>query len=114
MIPTLDVCKPGLRPTHYNVLIAIDTHEEVTKGGIILTSSTRDRDDSAAERGRVVAVSPMAFKGGDWIDDCKPAVGDVVLFKRYAGNLIDGADGLKYRIMTDEEIRGIADGNPAN
>jgi hypothetical protein len=66
MIPKLEDCKPGLRPMGYNVLVAVDVVEEKTAGGIILPGKHTERESSASEKGRVVAVSQMAFTGGDW------------------------------------------------
>lgn len=107
MIPKLDDCAPGLIPTGYNVLVALDVLDEVTLGGIILPGKHKEREDSAAERGRLVAASPMAFKGGDWEGADAPAVGAEVLFQRYAGNEFEGRDGKKYRVMADTDLKGV-------
>lgn len=107
MIPKLDDCAPGLKPTGYNVLVALDVLEEVTQGGIILPGKHKEREDSAAERGRLVAASPMAFKGGDWEGAEAPQVGAEVLFQRYAGNEFEGRDGKKYRVMADTDLKGV-------
>lgn len=109
MIPKLEDCNPGLRPTGYNVLIALDALEEKTVGGIILPTKHKEREDSAAERGRLVSVSPIAFSGADWTEQAAPKVGDQVLFQRYAGNEFEGADGKKYRVMEDSDLKGVFD-----
>jgi co-chaperonin GroES (HSP10) len=106
MVPKLDDCNPGLRPTGYNVLVAVDVLEEKTQGGIILPNAHKEREDSASERGRLVAVSPMAFKGGDWPEEV-PQVGDEVLYQRYAGSEFEGRDGKKYRVMADTDMKGV-------
>lgn len=108
MIPTLEDCKPGLRPMGYNVLIAVDVLEEKTAGGIIIPGKHKEREDSASEKGRLVAVSEMAFKGGDWsgVTDL-PKAGDLVRFQRYAGNEFEGEDGRKYRIVADSDLKGV-------
>lgn len=107
MIPKLEDCDPGLRPTGYNVLVALDVLEEKTAGGIILPGKHKEREDSAAERGRLVAASPMAFTGGDWVGAAAPEVGAGVLFQRYAGNEFEGRDGKKYRVMADSDLKGV-------
>ena len=107
MIPKLEDCDAGLKPTGYNVLVAVDVVEERTMGGIILPSKHTERETSAAERGRLVDASPMAFKGGDWVDCEAPAIGAEVLFQRYAGNEFEGRDGKKYRVMADTDLKGI-------
>jgi len=111
MIPKIEDCAPGLRPMGYNVMVALDVVEEKTLGGIILPTKHVDRENSASETGRIIAVSPMAFKGGDWtgVDDL-PAIGDVIMFQRYAGTETEGKDGKKYRIIADADIKGVYDG----
>ena len=107
MIPKLEDCKPGVRPTHYNVLVAVDVVEEKTASGLILPGKHIERETAAAEKGRLVDVSPMAFKGGDWVFDAIPQPGAVVLYQRYAGSEVEGEDGRKYRVMADEDLKGI-------
>lgn len=107
MIPKLEDCQPGLNPVGYNVLVALDVLEEKTSGGIILPTKHTERENSASERGRIVGVSPMAFKGGDWDGVTTPERGQVVLFQRYAGTEFDGDDGKKYRIIADQDLRGV-------
>lgn len=107
MIPTLDDCNPGLKPMGYNVLIAVDAVAEKI-GSIFIPEKHAERENSASEKGRIVAVSEMAFKGGDWagVTDL-PQAGDLVRFQRYAGNEFDGDDGKKYRIVSDADLKGV-------
>lgn len=107
MIPRLEECAPGLKPTGYNVLVAVDVVEEKTAGGIILPGKHTERETSAAERGRLVDASAMAFKGGDWEGAETPPIGAEVLFQRYAGNEFEGRDGKKYRVMADTDLKGV-------
>lgn len=107
MTPKLEDCNPGLRPMGYNVLVAVDVVEEKTAGGIILPGKHTERETAAAERGRLVDASPMAFTGGDWSGAEAPAIGSEVLFQRYAGNDFEGSDGRKYRVMPDTDLKGV-------
>lgn len=107
MTPKLEDCAPGLKPMGYNVLVALDVVEEKTAGGIIVPVSHKEREDSASEKGRVVKVSQMAFKGGDWEGVDAPTPGNDVLFQRYAGTEFEGADGRKYRIIADSDLKGV-------
>lgn len=112
MIPKLEDCKPGLRPMGYNVLVAVDVVEEKTAGGIILPGKHTERESSASEKGRIVAVSQMAFTGGDWVGvNDLPKAGDLVRFQRYAGGgePVELADGNKYRIIADADLKGVYD-----
>lgn len=109
MIPKLEDCKAPLRPTGYNVLVAVDITEEKTVGGIFLPAKHIERENGGSDKGRIIAVSPMAFRGGDWLDEpSPPQVGDVVLFQRYAGKEIELDDAaVKYRVIADADIKGI-------
>lgn len=111
MIPSLERCKAPIRPMGYNVLVAVEVVEEKTAGGIIIPDKHRERENAASDRGRIVAVAPMAFKGGDWADEPNPPqAGDVVIFQRYAGKeieLSDSNDGVKYRVVPDADIKGV-------
>lgn len=112
MIPKIEDCKPGLRPIGYNVLVALDVTEDVTVGGIIIPTKHKERQDGAAEKGLIVAVSDMAFTGGDWAsipEGNAPKVGNVVQFQRYAGAEFEGEDGKKYRIIADTDLKGVFD-----
>jgi hypothetical protein len=75
-IPALTDCDPGFRPSEYNVVVIPEATEEVTKGGIILSTSTKEKEDMASVRGRLVAASPLAFSySDDWPEGTKPKVG---------------------------------------
>lgn len=109
MIPSLSECKSPIRPTHYNVVVAVDVVNSTTAGGIIIPEKHKEREDAASEKGLIVEISPMAFAGGDWeLEPAKPAVGDVVMFQRYAGKEIEMDSGdIKYRVISDDDIKGI-------
>lgn len=109
-IPKLADLKPGIRPSEYNVLIAPEDTEEVTKGGIIIAQSIKDSNDISTMRGRLVAVSPHAFTYAEWPAKDQPKVGDPVLYAKYAGTLVDGADGREYRICKDKDIAAVLEG----
>jgi co-chaperonin GroES (HSP10) len=105
-IPSLNDCRPGIKPVEYYVLIAPETTEERTAGGIYIPQSKRETDEIATQRGRLVAQSPLAWGFADGTDH-RGNVGDVVLFGRYAGSLIEGTDGKTYRLCRDKDIAGI-------
>lgn len=108
-IPSLEECKPGIRPTGFNVLVAVEPVEEVTKGGIILTATKLEKDELVQVRGRIVAVSPAAFDFAEWPENVRPAVGDAIQFAKLAGLITTGADGKKYRILLDKDVAAIID-----
>lgn len=99
----------GINPTEYKVLIAPVEVDQKTKGGIIIPDETKDRDQFAQMKGMLIAVSPLAFTYDDWNgqDAAKPKPGDSVLFAKYAGAVVDGKDGKKYRIVNDKDIAAV-------
>lgn len=108
IVPSLTECDAGLQPVEFNVLIAPEVIEEKTAGGIFLTDTIKDTDRNAATRGRLVAVSPVAFDYAEWPEGSrKPKVGDEVWYGKYAGTLIQGRDGKDYRILKDRDIGAV-------
>lgn len=99
----------GITPVEFRVVVRPDTPEEVTAGGIILTRTTVDADQLAADEGILVAVSPLAFSYGEWPEGSrKPQVGDRVIFARYAGVLRKGKNGAEdHRIILDKDIMAV-------
>ena len=98
-----------IEPMEYNVLVEPEVVEEKTAGGIILPDDVKKLDQTAQTRGRLVAVSPMAFKNSDWPDGARtPQVGDTVAFARYAGvsSRIEES-GVEYALMKDNEITAV-------
>lgn len=72
---------------------------------LLKPDETKERDEHAAVQGEVMQMSPLAFSYE--ADAPKPAVGDIVLFQRYAGVQHVGADGITYRIMNDKDVVAI-------
>lgn len=115
-IPELTDCNPGFEPTEYNVVLAPEEFEAVSKGGIILADTTKEREELATVRGRLVSASPLAFTYHDahgsaprsaWpVGEC-PKKGDAVIFSKYAGILIEGEDGREYRLCKDKDVAAI-------
>lgn len=102
----------GIRPVEYNVLVLPDVAEETTSGGVFLPDDVKEKNQFARMDGVIVAASPMAFTFDDWPENRlsrKPQIGDRVMFSRYAGDEIDGADGQKYRIMKDRSVMAVVE-----
>ena len=100
-------CDPGVRPVEFNVLILPEPVEE-KKGSIILPDQIKEQDRNATTRGRLVAVSPVAFDYASWPDEAdKPKPGDLVWFGRYAGSLVTGRDGREYRLCKDKDVGAV-------
>jgi chaperonin GroES len=100
----------GINPTEYRVLVRPESVEEKTAGGIIIPDQTKDRDQYAVVKGTLVDVSPVAFSYADWPAGSRvPAVGDKVVYEKYAGALLKGKDGVEYRVINDKDIHATLD-----
>lgn len=88
-----------IRPLEDRVVVAPLEAEEKTSGGILLPDTAREKP----QRGKIVAVGP-----GKTNEDGKKvamtvAVGDEVLYGRYAGNEIE-IDGKEVKIMRESDL----------
>jgi len=91
-----------LKPLNDRVLVKRLEEEEVTKGGIIIPDSAKEKP----MRGQIVAAGP-----GKLAEDGKRAKmsvekGDTVLFNKYAGTEIK-LDGEEFLIMREDDILGV-------
>lgn len=87
-------------PLNDVVIVALDTAEEVTAGGILLPESVTKNQNLQAQSGTVVALGPGARSPltGDRIP-LSLEVGDRVIFGEYAGH------DLKYGELTLKAMR---------
>lgn len=104
--PALADIDAGIDPHEYNVLVLEQEFEDKTASGLIHIPKTNlDREEDAAVDGMLAAISPAAFSYAEYPQGCtKPKPGDLVIHRRYAGIVIDGDDGRKYRLMADKDI----------
>lgn len=94
-----------LKPLHDRVLLKRLEEEEVTKGGIIIPDSAKEKPI----KGTVVAVGP-----GKTGDDGKPQPmtvkeGDTVLYSKYAGTEIK-IDNDEHLVLREDDILAIIEG----
>lgn len=94
----------GMQPVEYKILIAPEVVEEVSSGGIVLATKTTEREKMAQVKGKLVAIGGNAFE--DWADP-KPQLGDTIWFAKYAGYVVNGADGAEYRLANDKDISAV-------
>ena len=77
---------------------------EKTKGGVLLGQETLDRQQVASQCGSVLAMGDACYRDkeryphGPWC-----AVGDWVVFARYAGSRIE-IEGGEVRLLNEDEI----------
>lgn len=108
-IPKLEDCKPGLAPTGFNVLVAVQPTEQQTPGGLWKPDSVTSKEQLVEVRGRIIAMSPAAFDFATWPEGTRPEIGNAVQFAKLAGTMTKGADGREYRLLLDKDVAAIVD-----
>ena len=91
------------KPTGWRILVLPFKMTEKTKGGIIMSETTIERQQVASQCGLVLAMGEQCYDKerypeGPW---CKK--GQWVVFARYAGSRIQ-IDGGEVRLLNDDEI----------
>ena len=98
------MAKPGVKPLGDKVLLKRLEAEEVTKGGIVLPDTAKEKP----KEGKILSLGD-----GKLLEDGKRApfqvkVGDRVLFSSYAGTEIK-IDGEEHLIMSEDDILAVID-----
>jgi co-chaperonin GroES (HSP10) len=104
-IPALNDCKPGIRATGFNLVVAVEPADE-KKGNILVPDSVREKETLVQTRGRIVSISPVAFDFANFDGDA-PKLGDAVIFAKLAGIRTTLADGKEGRIIADKDVAAI-------
>jgi len=115
--PTVDA---GVQPFGSRVLVQIRTPRRVTRGGIILSTDTKDTEKWNTQVAKVVSLGPLAYKNRDtqilWPEGqwCQP--GDFVRVPKYGGDRwevpITKDDSAMFVIFNDLDIVGKVTGDP--
>ena len=93
----------SLKPLFDRVVIKDAEMEETTKGGLILTSSAKEKPQYAF----VVAVGPGGVVDGKDVT-MQVKVGQKVVYSKYAGTEIK-IDGAEYKIARQNDILAIVE-----
>ena len=93
----------SLKPLFDRVVIKDAEMEETTKGGLILTSSAKEKPQYA----HVVAVGPGGVVDGKEVT-MQVEVGQKVVYSKYAGTEIK-IDGEEYKIVRQSDILAIVE-----
>lgn len=93
-----------VRPLHDRVLVKRVEEEQISRGGIIIPDSAKEKPI----KGRVVAVGTGRKLENGEIRELTVREGDTILFSKYGGTdiKIDGEDHL---IMREDDILGVID-----
>jgi chaperonin GroES len=94
----------SFKPLGSRVVVEPVEQEEITAGGIVLPETAKEKP----QKGTILAIGP-----GDRDDDGKRipmdvAVGDIVLYAKYAGTEIK-VDGKKLLILKESDILAIVE-----
>lgn len=96
----------GVLPVEYKVLLKPDPVEEKTKGGIIVPTEAKEKEERENVMATLIGVGGRAFQDPEW-GDPTPRIGDRVRVSRYAGYSFRGSDGEAYQLCQDKDICGV-------
>jgi co-chaperonin GroES (HSP10) len=99
-------CDPGVEPFGSRVLVQVRTPKSKTKGGIILTSETRETDHWNTQVAKVLYVGSLAFKNRNTQVRVPKYGGD-----RWTVKTTDGEEALVV-IFNDLDLIGRVTGDP--
>ena len=92
----------NLAPLHDRVIIKPSQPEEVTKGGIIIPDTAKEKP----MQGEVVAVGPGKLTDDGKVIPLTVKVGDKVLYGKYSGTEVE-INGEQFLIMRESDIFAI-------
>lgn len=101
----------GYWPIEDRVLVKPVLMEEKTAGGIVLAQDTKSTEDMASMHGNLVAAGD---EGLARMTKHGIALGELILYAKYAGQVFKGKDGATYRIMNVAEVVARAEGAYGN
>lgn len=94
--------KLNVRPLGDRVIITALPQEEMTKGGIILPDTAKEKP----QQGEVVAVGKGKISDSGETIPMTVKAGDKVLYGKYSGTEVK-IDGIEYLIVKESEILAI-------
>ena len=92
----------NLKPLHDRVLVKRLEEEEVTKGGIIIPDTAKEKPI----KGTIVAAGPGKSSDEGKVIAMSVKAGDNVLFNKYAGTEVK-IDGVEHLVMREDDILAI-------
>jgi chaperonin GroES len=92
----------AFRPLHDRVMIKPIEQDEVTKGGIIIPDTAKEKP----MQGEVVAVGAGGRDDSGKINPLDVKVGDRVMYGKWSGTEVK-MDGADYLIMRESDLMGV-------
>lgn len=96
----------NLKPLADRVVVKPAEAEEVTKGGIILPDTAKEKP----QQGEIVAIGPGRISDEGKVIEPQVAVGDTILYGKYSGTEVN-VDGEEYLIMRESDIFAVIGAN---
>ena len=95
----------AVKPLGDKILVKRLEAQEVTKGGIVLPDSAKEKP----KEGKVVAVGPGKITDDGARGEMQLKKGDRILFTSYAGTEIK-VDGEEFLIMSEDDVLAVVEG----
>jgi chaperonin GroES len=103
-IATATEAKVNLRPLDNRVVVERDESEDVTRGGIVLPDTAKEK----AARGKVRSVGPGKLNDNGERTPLQIKTGDRVIFSKHAGSEL-GVGDRKLLVMREDDILAIVE-----
>ncbi len=94
-----------IRPLYDRIVVKRLPEEDVTKGGIIIPDSAKEKP----AQGEVIAVGAGKLLENGKVRAVEVKAGDRIMFGKYAGSEIN-LDGVDHPILREDEILGVIEG----
>lgn len=92
------------QPLTWRILVMPVRPRKVSKGGIVLAETTQDVQRHLNYVGRIVSMGSLVYTDKRLASEVnKPAVGEYVIYGRYAGQVLT-YKGIRLLIINDDEI----------
>ena len=95
----------AVKPLGDKILVKRLEAQEVTKGGIVLPDSAKEKP----KEGRIVEVGPGKVLDDGSRGSLQVKKGDRILFTSYAGTEIK-IDGEEYLVMSEDDVLAVVEG----
>ncbi len=92
------------RPLYDRILVERVESEEVTKGGIILPETAKEKP----QQGKIIAVGQGRRTDDGNVIPLEVKEGDTILFGKYSGSEIK-IEGNEYLIMKEDDVLGLVE-----
>jgi chaperonin GroES len=91
-----------IRPLDDRIVIEQSTAEEVTRGGIVLPDTAKEKP----QRGKVIATGPGKLLDSGERGEMDVRVGDEVFYARYSGTNVE-INGEEFVILRESDVLAI-------